>query len=407
MVANPLMHKCVKKTKAEEAQKTTEKEEEQTEDVGMNLPQFDKGATQILLKFLEWMISNDMGSENTTNLYLAQVKGFLINYEENHASYIADCLLSPVSTKTLLPMPIGYLLALERSSHTRKNFYSGMQKFIEFLSYRFDAIYLIDTKITNEEKYLYLQNFDSVHARLRSKRKKIFKEAQFTSLMNQADKMTDESNLKFNTALMVNIIQKFLSSEAVQQYMKMFKAVDEKTDAKVSKTNALGTLEVRNLAICLCHIFGGGKRADAYMNMLVSEFDERKEVDGSIPISVFKHKTAQSGSAFISYKKGSFMDIVMTMYRRHFRIRLQPKLVSDDATNILVPLQDNDFFFVSDQARKFKRLTPALEWMRDLLIRSYPDDFSIDSFKVQQCLTNVPLTHSQCFTNIFFGSTDA
>jgi hypothetical protein len=206
------------------------------------------------------------------------------------------------------------------------------------LSYRFDAIFLIDTKITNEEKYLYRQNFDSVHARLRSKRKKIFKEAQFTSLKNQADKMTDKSNLKFNTASMVNIIQNFQSSEAVQQYIKMFKAVDEKTDAKVSKTNALGTLEVRNLAICLCHIFGGGKRANAYMNMLVSEFDKRKEVDGSIQISVFKHKTAQSGSVLISYEKGSFTDIVMTKYRRHFRICLQPKLASDDATNILVPL---------------------------------------------------------------------
>jgi hypothetical protein len=167
MVANPSMHKCAKKTKAEEAQKTTKKEEEQTEDVGMNLPQFDKGPTQILLKFQEWMISNDMGSENTTNLYLTQVKGFLVNYKQNHASYIAKCLLSPVSMKTLLPMPIGYLLAPERSSHARKNFYSGMQKFIQFLSYLFDAIYLIDTKITNEEKYLYRQNLDSVHARLR------------------------------------------------------------------------------------------------------------------------------------------------------------------------------------------------------------------------------------------------
>jgi len=76
MIANPSMHKCAKKTKAEEAQKTTKKEEEQTEDVGMNLPQFDKGPTQILLKFQEWMISNDMGSENTTNLYLTQVKGW-------------------------------------------------------------------------------------------------------------------------------------------------------------------------------------------------------------------------------------------------------------------------------------------------------------------------------------------
>jgi len=146
MVANPSMHKCVKKAKAEEAQKTTEKEEEQTEDVGMNLPQFDKGSTQILLKFQEWMMSKDMGSENTTNLYLAQIKGFLINYVENHASFIADCLLSPVSTnptKTLLPMPIGYLLAPERSSHARKNFYLGIQKFIEFLSYRFDDLMMI------------------------------------------------------------------------------------------------------------------------------------------------------------------------------------------------------------------------------------------------------------------------
>jgi hypothetical protein len=95
----------------------------------------------------------------------------------------------------------------------------------------------------------------------------------------------------------------------------MFKAVDEKTNVMVSKTNALGTLKVRNLAICLCHIFGGGKRADAYMNMLVSELDDRKEVDGSIQISVFRHKTTQSGSALISYEKGSFTDVFKTMYR--------------------------------------------------------------------------------------------
>jgi hypothetical protein len=101
-------------------------------------------------------------------------------------------------------------------------------------------------------------------------------------MKSQADKMTDQTNLKFNTASMVNIIQKFLSSKAVQHYMKMFKAVDEKTDAKLRKTNTLGTLKVRNLAICLCHIFGGGKRADAFMNMLVSEFNERMEVDSSV-----------------------------------------------------------------------------------------------------------------------------
>jgi hypothetical protein len=123
-----------------------DKSRRSSEDVGMNLPQFDKGSTQILLKFQAWMMIKDMGSENTTNLYLAQIKGFLINYVENHASFIADCLLSPVSTnptKTLLPMPIGYLLAPERSSHARKNFYSRMQKFIEFLSYQFDDLMMI------------------------------------------------------------------------------------------------------------------------------------------------------------------------------------------------------------------------------------------------------------------------
>ncbi len=99
--------------------------------------------------------------------------------------------------------------------------------------------------------------------------------------------------------------------------------------------------------------------------------------------------------------------MVMTMYRRHFRICLQPKLASDNVTNILVPLQDDDYFFVLDQARKLKRLNPALEWIRNLLIMSYPEDFSLDSFKVQQCLTDVPLTHSQCFTNVDSGSTDA
>jgi len=51
------------------------------------------------------------------------------------------------------------------------------------------------------------------------------------------------------------------------------------------------------------------------MNMTLSEFDERREVEDSVQISVFKHKTAQSGSALISYEKGSFTDVVMAMYR--------------------------------------------------------------------------------------------
>jgi hypothetical protein len=315
MLTNVSMHKCLKKQKTEEVQKILQEEAAEEAEIKATVPDFDKGAERVIAKFKEWMLRNDMGAENTITYYVSQVKTFLIHYEDSHPTYMADNLLSLVGTRTLLPMPLKYILLPERTTHSRKNLYCGFQKFSEFISYRFDSIYLIDSKIKNEEKYLFRHNIDSVQARLSQKRKKIFKEAKMSSIKSQSEKMSDEANLKFNTASMVNIIQKFLMSERVQEYMKLFRAVDEKTDSRLKRTTALGTLEVRNLAICLCHIFGGGKRADAYMNMTLSEFDERREVEDSVQISVFKHKTAQSGSALISYEKGSFTDVVMTMYR--------------------------------------------------------------------------------------------
>ncbi len=92
------MHKCTKRMKVKEAEKMTEKEDMQMEDVGTTLPQFDEGAHQICLTFQEWMTSNNMGAENTTNLYVNQVKGFLVYFEDLNASFIANNLLSPVST---------------------------------------------------------------------------------------------------------------------------------------------------------------------------------------------------------------------------------------------------------------------------------------------------------------------
>jgi len=140
----------------------------------------------------------------------------------------------------------------------------------------------------------------------------------------------------------------------------------------------LQTLEVRNLAIVLLHIFSNSNRADALMNMLIKEFDNRH---GLIQISVFKHKTAQSGSALISFKKDSPTDIVMNVFRLHFSILLQPKIQSNRESDWCPPLIEDDFFFVSDQAKQIKRCTTALDWMRDVLIKSYPDKKNLKYFK--------------------------
>ncbi len=66
---------------------------------------------------------------------------------------------------------------------------------------------------------------------------------------------------------------------------------------------------------------------------LFKEFDNRHEVEGLVQISVFKHKTAQSGAALISYKKDSFKDAVMNIYQHHFCIQLQPKVNSNVASD--------------------------------------------------------------------------
>jgi hypothetical protein len=117
------------------------------------------------------------------------------------------------------------------------------------------------------------------------------------------------------------------------------------------------------------------------MNLLIKEFDNRHEVSGMIQISVFKHKMAQSGSALISYEKDSLTDVVMNVYRHHFRVLLQPKLESNQDSDWCRPLEENDFFFVSDQAKQLKRCNPALEWVRDVLIQSYPENYNLQFFK--------------------------
>jgi len=373
------MHHCLKKKKTEEVGMMIQVEDVEKDEVGTTVPQLHKGAKKVTFKFLEWMTRNNMGAENAIKCYVVQGKGFLIHYEEINPSYIADNWLCPVGIKILLPMPLENHLFPEGTIHPRKNPYSGFQKFIEFQTYRFYTFYLIDPKFSNKEKYLFKQNFDSVHARLNQKRKKLFKESVVLTMKNQSEKMSKKKNLKFNTAIIISIIQKFLSSKTVQRYMKPFKAIDEKTDAKVRKLPALGTLVVRNLTIVLRQIFGEGKRANTFKKMLISKFIEWKEVD-DVQFSIFKDKMAQSGSALISYEKDSFIDILMTMYQQPFRICLQPKLASDNARNKFVPLQDDNYFFSSDQACQLRCLSHSLDWMRDVLIKNFPDEFSFKGF---------------------------
>jgi len=55
-------------------------------------------------------------------------------------------------------------------------------------------------------------------------------------------------------------------------------------------------------------------------------------------------------------------------------------------------------FFILDQLKKLICLSPALDWMRNILNKNYPNQFNLESFKVGQHLTNVILTYSQFLT---------
>jgi len=388
MLTNLAMHRCAKKMKTEEAKPEAREEEEEEgfpeePKAGPSVPDSagQKGGEKVFAKFMRWMVRNEMGSDKTASLYLSALKTFFLDYEEKHPSYSANDLLCPVETSTFLPSPISYLLSPDLTVHVRKTFYNAYQKFIEFLLDRFDSLFLMAKRISNDDKNLYKNNLLSIRAKLREKRKKVFKDSAMASLQVQSERMKDDDNLTFNTQAMVRIIRDFMATKKMKEYKKTFASNSEDCYRKIAKSSGLPTLEVRNLAIVLLHIFGGGKRADALMNLLIKEFDNRHEVSGMIQISVFKHKTAQSGSALISYEKDSLTDVVMNVYRHHFRVMLQPKLESNQDSDWCRPLEENDFFFVSDQAKQLRRCTPALEWMRNVLIQSYPENYNLQFFK--------------------------
>ncbi len=157
--------------------------------------------------------------------------------------------------------------------------------------------------------------------------------------------MKDNENLTFNTQAMVQIIRDFMATKTIKDYRKIFASNSKECYEKIAKSMGLRTLEVSNLAIVLLHIFGGNKRADALMNLLIEEFDNRHEVSGMIQISVFKHKTAQSGLTLISYKKDSLTDIVMNVFRHHFRMLMQLKLQLNRDSDWCPLLEEEDFFF--------------------------------------------------------------
>jgi hypothetical protein len=113
---------------------------------------------------MRWMVQNDMGSDKTASLYLSALKSFFLEYEEKHLTYSANNLLCPVETRTFtfLPSPKSYLLSPDLTVHVRKTFYNAYQKFIEFLLDRFDSLFLMAKRISNDDKNLYKNNLLSI-----------------------------------------------------------------------------------------------------------------------------------------------------------------------------------------------------------------------------------------------------
>ncbi len=210
---------------------------------------------------------------------------------------------------------------------------------------RFDSLFLMAKRISNDNKNLYKNNLLFIQPKLREMQKKVFKELAMAILQVRSERMKDDENLTFNTQAMVQIIRDFMATKTIKDYRKIFASNSEECYEKIAKSMGLRTLKVSNLAIVLLHIFGGNKRADALMNLLIEEFDNRHEVSGMIQISVFKHKTAQSRLTLISYEKDSLTDIIMNVFRHHFRMLMQLKLQSNRDSDWCPLLEEEDFFF--------------------------------------------------------------
>jgi len=160
---NAEMHKKRSETTKEDAQEEEEglAEEPQAEP-SVPTSTGEKKGDNIFAKFKHWMVKNDMGSEKTASLYLSSLKSFFLEYKEKNQTYAANDLLCPVDTSTFLPSPISYLLSPDLTVHIRKTFYNAYQKFIEFLSDRFDSLFLMAKHITNDDKNLFKNNLLSI-----------------------------------------------------------------------------------------------------------------------------------------------------------------------------------------------------------------------------------------------------
>jgi hypothetical protein len=120
-------------------------------------------------------------------------------------------------------------------------------------------------------------------------------------------------------------------------------------------------IDIRNFCIVLLLIFAGGKRSDVLKNITIQQFDERKEIEGTIQIEIFEHKTKSSGSALLTFPKNSLPDRVSQVYRNVIRAQFKKMLAEGESTSVKEALRPEEYLFVSKNDRQLKKLDPAIE----------------------------------------------
>jgi hypothetical protein len=108
-------------------------------------------------------------------------------------------------------------------------------------------------------------------------------------------------------------------------------------------------------------MFAGGKRGDILKNTTIQHFDERKEIEGTVQIKIFEHKTKTSGSVLVTFPKNSLPGRVCQIYRNVVRAQFKKLLVEGESTSVKEALRPVEYLFVSKNDRQFKKLDPAID----------------------------------------------
>ena len=121
---------------------------------------------------------------------------------------------------------------------------------------------------------------------MRKVRKGADKEVHLALLKAKDDRSKDPKNLKENSGLVRTVVRDFMATKYIKRVTKTF--ADKDKLERAIKHGHLTVIECRNLSVLVLLIFGGGKRGDAIRNMLISEYDARRTVNGMVQIKVFR-----------------------------------------------------------------------------------------------------------------------